>query len=293
MLRNFQFLVTSDTHVTATSAGRHPWMPAAMKTYMDNPAHNVKAVIVAGDITDGSDNPAETNKQCAKFQETWYEPLNRSLARTGGTFRASLGNHDAPRAGNNNPRIVSFVDDMCGGASHQSFNIGNVHFASVYLHPGHFDLRMVLNSHLIEAVVTDSLDWLAGDLSKHQNERIILFWHFNIRGNMSDWWGDGEKSVAYHLFKKYPTQIKQVYVGHNHDCQTCYWVDNLIIKSIPVSCMGGNMFGIGSVTANNIDFSFMASSGLVKTWDSQYQAPAALTLGMVDPVPAAEADFTL
>jgi hypothetical protein len=263
MGRNFAFFVLSDLHCTETTGGRRIRNVSDISSYVKKYTANYKAVLIAGDLTDGSDSSTVSYKQCQQFIGRWYTPITKLLSRYSGSVRACLGNHDAPTGGNKKPQIVKFLKDNIGDPNYYSFDIEDIHFACVYLHPSHSDLNMFLDTDFFPKNLLNSLAWLESDLISHRNSKIVLFWHYDIYGPMSDWWENWEKSLTYNLIKTF--NIVHVFCGHSHNCFSCYW------GNIKVTCVGsGNPMVVASVTKGELSVKYYdVTRGTHSTWESK------------------------
>jgi hypothetical protein len=261
MSQPFQVIVLSDLHVTDTGSGRLLPLWQKIKSTIKEPNNNTKAVLMCGDLTDGSDSGQVTDTQNNNFVLYWLDPLNTLMDSHGGRVHACLGNHDSPRIGNLNPSIINTIDDNCGDVSYNSFDIQDVHFACVYLHPSHIDGTMLLNTHFVKGVLLNSLLWLGGDLLTHKDQRIILFWHFDFN---SDWWNQTEKDLLWNVIKGY--NIQHIFTGHIHSTFTYLYKDG-DPKQIRCSCVGGgDYFGYVNITSNSVDVNFVKADGTKKAW---------------------------
>jgi len=201
---------------------------------------------------------------------------------TSGRVYACLGEHDAPVKRNNNPAIVNFVEMHCGGANYYSFDVQDVHFASVYLHPGHRDARMLSNSQLYKGMSNNSLAWLTNDLMMHRQSRIILFWHLDTEGARSGWWSDVEQRAVYGLLKHF--DVKHIFVGHTHTNFTYYWQYGAS-KQIPVSHVSNDYYAVVDVSRDDLSVVFVDEAGREKRWIDLLKIPAELRLIVKERVP--------
>lgn len=266
----YSMLVLSDLHCHVAYGGPRVALIPKMLEWCRNPQNNTRGIIVCGDITDGGDDKVstETDRMLISFVQNWYLPLNTAMIPTNGKFYLTLGNHDSPVAGNKHPRILNALESLNENNSFYSFDIGDVHYATVYLHPGHVDKTMFYDKDLLAGVFMNSMAWLTADLALHCNKRIVLFWHYDIH---SSWWNSKEKNILEALLKKF--KVKHIFVGHLHTCSAYHYSED---TQIPVSIVAARYFAILKVTKTSIDVQFMNSKGTIKTWDEMRFTPRAV-----------------
>lgn len=262
----FKFLAISDLHVQDDGTSNRDSIKQYIMEYSSRPANKVKAVLMVGDLTDSA-----TTAQCDQFISNWVTPL----VTAGVAVYPCLGNHDAPKEGNRNPKIVEFVDDVLGDAYCSSFDIESIHFVTCYLHPMHWQPDMLLTGEFWPRVLTNSLLWMEADMWKHRNKKMVLFWHFNCDGQFSEWWFNWEKNATYKLIKNF--DIQQIFVGHWHSTNTLYWGKS----KLRVSCVGGgkkvahaSVDAYGNVTMKYVD----VTSGITYKFDDIVLRTATPTL---------------
>jgi predicted phosphodiesterase len=259
----FKFTVISDLHVKKNNGGRqYDKLPRILKRINTDPT--MKAVIFAGDLTD---HGYEDHKnECTTFKTKWFEPLKKAIDSNKGKIGACLGNHDAPQKFGKIPDIVKYVDDHCGDPYFNSFDINGVHFACMYMHPGHWDVTISVG--FSSSTIINSLIQMDLDLNSHKNSPTILIWHLPMDGPMGDWWNGWEKDLALKVLKKY-NNIKHICVGHLHSPQfTTLWNDKY-----KVSYVGGSRYlVVGAVDSKGeITMNFYDSKENLKTWEDLYR----------------------
>lgn len=89
------------------------------------------------------------------------------------------------------------------------------------------------------------ISWLASELKKCSKDApIILIFHYNIVGEMSDWWLDTEKQTLYNLIKDY--NILGIFYGHLHQTHKYTWGE----KNIKCYCTSGLSYIIADYVDN-------------------------------------------
>jgi predicted phosphodiesterase len=242
-LYSFKFLVNSDMHVGATdqdTVSQYNTKKAQLVKMIEYTGeNNVSFVLLAGDLTDTS---AQANFN--SFQNDWIYPLTQT--KTG--IYLCHGNHDGDDGCTKSP-VVKYIKQTYGDVRY-SFDFGGVHFVCCGMYPDY----KKSNPCCFYNNCLDTITWLENDLEKmaqaQQNKSIqempiILFFHFNLTGDWSDWWSDENKNKLYGVLQGY--NVLNIFTGHCHSTYTDVW------NGIKTTCVGGDKFAICDCTNGTLE----------------------------------------
>lgn len=162
-------------------------------------AKGIDVVLVCGDLCDHgygrfccSTDPDETSA----FINEYYKPLKN----TGTRVMCCRGNHDTY---NGIPieswqPVRKFIVSEYGDIKYSNV-YGGVRFISCDIYP------------------TEQIrNWLS-----LTSEPTVLFWHYNLSGQYSEWWSDADKNSLFNIIKD--KNILCICTGHLHSTEQRYW----------------------------------------------------------------------
>jgi predicted MPP superfamily phosphohydrolase len=192
------FLVDSDLHFTNQIRSYKKNHVEKIINLCQN--QNINALICPGDLTNNGWDGANMcgwyyggkQDQLTPLKEQYVKPLEYYLP-----VYLCAGNHDyyVPRPYIVHP-VLKYIREK-HGAQRYSFDINDLHFICLDRYPD-----------------KESMKFLKRDLSEHQNKNIIIFFHYNFTGEMSDWWSNKTKDKFYDAIQGY--NIVALLVGHHH-----------------------------------------------------------------------------
>ncbi len=246
-LHAFTFLVNSDTHVGNDNHSNYILKKAQLPKMLEviDDFNDVSLVVLAGDLTDTGHD-----WQFQQFSNEWLIPL----VNAGVNIFLAHGNHDTYLDHWYEKKAVLDYIKKTYGNLHYSFNIEGVHFVCCGKYPeGTKSSSCCLPSC--------KKTWLKKDLEKvGKMTPIVIFFHYNIVGNFSDWWTQEEKDEFYDTIEDY--NILCVFTGHWHYTFTHMWREQ-----IPVACVGGSYFAVADYEGAGLTVGFQDKYGDVKTWN--------------------------
>lgn len=199
------FLVDSDIHFTDTIRS---YKSDHVKKIIDLcQTEKIDALICPGDLTDDGWDGANMcgwyyggkQDQLTPLKEQYVEPLDKHLP-----VYLCAGNHDyyVPRPYIVHP-VLKYIRQR-HGAQRYSFDINDLHFICLDRYP---DIL--------------GMSFLRLDLLKNSDKNIVIFFHYNFTGEMSDWWSEKVKSEFYSVIQGY--NIVALLVGHHHISVYTQW----------------------------------------------------------------------
>ncbi|MBD3231778.1 hypothetical protein GF322_03900 [Candidatus Dependentiae bacterium] len=208
-----------------------------MMQYIANKNNNIWAVIMAGDMAGGFGKKSETKA----FKQIWYDPLMNAFKKVGGNVYVGIGNHDTYWSSPSEPKppaILRFIKETYGSYLY-SFNIGPIHFIHLGLHPSINRQDFKYNPNKLD----NSLLFLKANLAGiSKTTPIVIFFHYPIHGEMSDWWTKAEKADFYNTIKDY--NVILIIVGHHHKSARFRFGKTFGDKVIPVVQAAGDEFAM-------------------------------------------------
>lgn len=177
---------------------------------------DVDLVIITGDLTengyDGKSfccyNYGGDQKQLQSFKQNYVEPLEEANI----PVKLCPGNHDRGRPPYWYQPVFSYIKDR-----HVNDSSAETEYSFDYQH-----FRFICCG-----IYPKNLKWLAKQLD--QEVPTILFFHYNLEGEWSDWWSDQEKEDFGKTIEGYP--IAGILVGHNHISNVSDWNGHRVISS--------------------------------------------------------------
>lgn len=172
---------------------------------------NISTVVLPGDFTDhGWD--AKVFCCCIKngeydefgtFMEDFFTPLKNKF----GDVLTTVGNHSSYVAWpyTHKPEY-DFVTSLHGNM-YYSFRKDGIIYFSCGLYPS-FEI----------------CEWLSTEL-RSNSLPIIIFFHYNLDGDYSDWWSDDEKQNFLSVVLPYKDRILSIFCGHLHSTKSYKWND--------------------------------------------------------------------
>ena len=145
--------------------------------------------------------------QCKAYIDKF---VNKIESESCGKVYSCLGNHDEYTRW---PYVYHPMSDFVvekHGNEMYDFVSENVHFICCSVYP--------------DAMIRQ---WLKVVLPKNSHGKVIFF-HYNIQGQWSDWWTKEEKEKFYDIIKDY--QIYAICVGHAHVSWVKHWRDIPVIR---------------------------------------------------------------
>lgn len=195
----------------------------------------IDALICAGDLTnngwDGSHilcwKYGGEYDQLSPLKEQFVEPLEKHLP-----VYLCHGNHDkyVPRPYIHHG-VLNYIKKRHGGLMY-SFDINDIHFVCLGMYPD-----------------KKALEYLKKDMEKNLDKNVVIFFHFNLVGQYSDWWSDEEKENFYNVIKNY--KIVALLVGHIHISKIYNW------KGYPVIVSSHRSIAKCSITNGQITVNFI------------------------------------
>ncbi len=174
-----------------------------------NQSEGVDAVICAGDLTNnGFDGKALL---CWRYggTEDQVTPLKEFVDALGAPTYLCEGNHDQYVPW---PYLHKGVRDLVvrrhGGRTYawslQKSGI-NYRFICLGVYPD-----------------KNARKFLLRELCAH-SDNIVIYFHYNLEGQYSDWWSDDEKKRFLAILEPYRARIRLIIVGHRHENYNAIW----------------------------------------------------------------------
>ena len=168
-------------------------------------------VIVTGDLTengyDGKQllcyNYGGFSKQLQMLKEDYVNPLESE----GISVKLCIGNHDRGRPPYLYQPVFNYVKERHGEIEY-SFDHKGFRFICCGKYP-------------------KRLEWLEEQLQ--ENVPTIIFFHYNLEGEWSDFWKEDEKAFFSDVINGY--NIVAILVGHHHISDITNWKDYTVISS--------------------------------------------------------------
>jgi len=199
------FLVDSDIHFTNTIRS---YKSDHVKKITDLcQREKINALICPGDLTDSGGNGAHIfcwyyggrQDQLTPLKKQYVEILDKHLP-----VYLCAGNHDynVPRPYIVHP-VLKYIRQR-HGAQRYSFELNDLHFICLDKCPN-----------------KEGMAFLRRDLKENVGKNIVIFFHYNLTGDYSDWWSIKEKEDFYATIKDY--NIVALLVGHHHISTLTEW----------------------------------------------------------------------
>lgn len=165
---------------------------------------NIDVLICAGDLTKyGTDGKCCTGgtDEAGTFIREYVKELDPTIKP-----RLCMGNHDnyVPWPYIHKP-IRNFIFFRHGGLRY-NFDIKGYKFICLNVYPDDRSLR-----------------YLRRVLSNIGDQPVILFWHYNLTGPLSDWWPKTQKDKLYNLLQETGANVKLIITGHTHTNRLITW----------------------------------------------------------------------
>lgn len=218
----FSLIFTSDIHANSEGTSYKLDQLKQMLSDISMPENNVRGVCIAGDLLDvGSD------EQFSTFTNLWISPITSAMPDEphGGLYLCK-GNHD--EYSGKKTKLLKFLKNEYGDFRY-SFDIEDLHIICCGKYP---DLSLFPNINGC-CGMSNTIKWLKEDLADVGTVRpVVLFFHFNIMGPFSGWWGISSgswtiqkaitvKNALYDAVKNY--NIKCIFFGHWHASYSARW----------------------------------------------------------------------
>lgn len=255
----------------------------------------IKTVIIAGDLTNHS-----TQIDFDDYKTNMEIPLEQALD---GKIYVCLGNHDLEDADEESlifshvlnkyknddalynclspalsvakksyvtPSVPVSIRNKCD--IFYTFKLGDITFVSCGLYPDMMYKKTIdsLGNEIIESDWSYLEDFLYKNFIKYEklDEPIVLFFHYNIIGDFSDWWPQDHKDKLLRVVKNFKNLI--ICTGHLHKngssvddgSYTYMWGD-----VTPVVSLAGEHYSIVSWDGSNYSFVFKDQYGNIATWE--------------------------
>lgn len=264
----FSLIFISDIHCKA-SMSTCPNMNQLSQIIADikDAENNVRGVCIAGDLTDDGND-----QQYSVFRSVWLDPITQLMPDEphGGLYLCK-GNHD--ESSGKDTQLLNFLKHEYGDFRY-SFDIENLHVICCGKYP---DLSLFPNLNDC-CGMPNTMKWLKSDLEDvGTNRPIAIFFHFNIMGNYSDWWGIScgswqiqqpitVKNALFDLLKNY--NVKCIFFGHYHHSFSCMWRN-----VIPVADVGGDEYALFRYDpiSQNCDIVFKDGIGSESSWTDKME----------------------
>lgn len=264
----FNLIFISDIHCRDT-AESSPKLDLRDQILTDiaNKAQDVEVVGIAGDLTNSGNN-AEFNI----LTNEWITPINHlNPTKPHGSLYLCKGNHDEGTSSKSN--VLNYLKAEYGDFKY-SFDVENLHVICCGKYP----------DKALCCCARDTISWLQSDLEDVGPLRpVVIFFHFNILGTFSDWWGKSwdsklgnfnfqtSKSVKDALFaivRHY--NVKSIFFGHYHRSYAAMWRQTATFPGIRTAGVGGDKYAFCTYTPETQDFDiqFKDKNGKLSSWES-------------------------
>lgn len=213
---SFSFIVDSDIHFTDNIKSGKEWHRDAIIKLIKTLIFPVKALIVTGDLTDNGYNGVTRNLCCWKAggsERQLDNLINKYIDPISKYSNVYLcpGNHDL---GDKTVRpVIKYIKKKHGNL-HYGFIINDIRFLCCGIYP---------DSKVIK--------WLKTELKNYKKNKIIIYFHYNIEGEWSNWWKDTEKDAFYNSIIDYKDNILAIFVGHQHNSYNSIWNGIHVVSS--------------------------------------------------------------
>jgi calcineurin-like phosphoesterase family protein len=205
--RSFTFFVASDSHFGArgmselnrTLVQQMNELPGTeYPPLLGGTVETPRGVLFTGDTTDNG-----TLEEFAEFEKVYGLTGKEGLLRY--PVFETIGNHDV----NADSPIKARATER-HGAINYSFDWEGVRFLCLDMYPDAATLR-----------------WLRGELGKRGKSRpLVLFFHYSLEGNYSDFWEHSEKDAFAQAIDGY--NVLAIFHGHEH------WMGHYVWRGKPV-----------------------------------------------------------
>lgn len=172
-------------------------------------SHNITAIITAGDLTDHGYDNKNSCLCCSKngdhdeysaFIEKYYKPIKNK----NNNILLCAGNHDTYTSFPYRKPIFKFIKEEYGDLYYYRI-IDGILFCSCDIYPTR-EIRRWLDNIL-----------------KQNNMPTIIFFHYNLTGDYSDWFPEADKQEFLKVIEKYRDNIICILTGHWHVSHTDIW----------------------------------------------------------------------
>jgi len=226
---DMQFILDSDLHYSVREHGQRAMIRPdkkndVLKIIRLCNQYSIEVVLTAGDLTNTGLGrhcvldkftcccyPQSKLKHQGDEVKAYIEDFVETIEKDScGIVYSCLGNHDVfTRWPYLYHPMTDFVIGRHGNEMYD-FVKGGVHFICCSVYPD----QMII-------------EWLKLILKKNIFGKVIFF-HYNIQGQWSDWWSDDEKEIFYNTIKE--SKIYAICVGHGHSSHVKYWKDIPVIR---------------------------------------------------------------
>lgn len=207
---SFKFVLDSDMHYGI----REGILPREIKENNPEKIANMTDIdfaIVAGDLTDnGYDGKGlccykwgGSTNQLSELKHNYVNVIEGA----GIPVKLCVGNHDRGKPPYWYQPVFDYVAKHNSGIRY-TFTYENFLFICCGKYPNRIKW---LKKQLVPEVPT------------------IIFFHYNLQGNWSDWWSENQKEDFYQAIKDY--NIKGILVGHHHISKISYWEGIRVISA--------------------------------------------------------------
>ncbi len=201
-----KFVLESDLHYKKNGSKRSAKQGSSAKIV----GIDADFVIVAGDLTDNGYDGSRIgcfryggfSNQLKPFIDDYVTPIEES----GKDVYLCIGNHDRGRSRYVYKPVFRYVKKRHGGINY-AFSKGNLRFICCGMYPK--DLKFLKRK-------------------LRDNRPNIIFFHYNLQGQWSDWWTGKEKDAFYECIKDY--DIRAICVGHSHWSGVRKWNDITVVS---------------------------------------------------------------
>lgn len=171
--------------------------------------NDITAVITAGDLTDhGYDNknsclccrPNGEHDETSGFIEQYYKPIKN----INNNLLLCAGNHDTYTTFPYRKPIFNFIKREYGDLYYSKI-INGVLFCCCHIYP-----------------TRDIRNWLDNQL-KQNDKPTVIFFHYNLTGEYSDWFPENDKNEFLTVINKYKNNIMCILTGHWHTSNQSNW----------------------------------------------------------------------
>jgi hypothetical protein len=253
-----RFVVTSDLHYYTDTECRVDKQRERDAILALSP--RPEFVVVSGDITHSAMDgrlscciplpfPGIPN-QIGCYDTTFVKPLEQQGIRV----YSLAGNHDYAESTNKNARqpMLDYVRRRHGNLYYAFEHTGGLHFVVLGMYPD-------ATARAFLAATLHAANQAALDHGLPA-PRFVLFWHFNVTGELSDWFPEADKQATLDVMEPYRAQIAGIFVGHLHMSFTDTW------NGYTVHCTGGDRFALVTCCPVTASSSPTADGDLAVQW---------------------------
>jgi predicted phosphodiesterase len=235
-----KFIIVSDTHYTIN--GIRPDKQDNVSKILST--NDIDCVLAVGDLTDvGADGSVDcvqgscvkTNDELGSLRKNFVDVIDKHI-----DVYMCHGNHDTYTIGfwlnicncclsQKNYPVTNYIKDYNRRHKidyyHENcymFKKKNIRFISLGLYPDSSAIQFLKNVKIFSDTIF--------------SEKIVIFFHFNMEGQYSDWWSDVEKETFYDTIKD--LNILCICVGHRHETYSnIYWKNIRVLSGAGVNSL--------------------------------------------------------